>query len=186
MVDESSDAKGMVMEPAEIEELKAALQKGVEDHKATLAKSVEAYKETLVREREAWMTTVRADEVMRKALIDLAMTAIRTTIVVNGGAVIAIMAFVGNLLVKDPVVGKALMAVLAPALASFLTGIGLGTLTAMFAYLAQLGFLEWERKDGIGSPWAYGLRIAAMVTRFGSFLAFAVGSAIAVHAFGTL
>jgi hypothetical protein len=73
-----------------------------------------------------------------KGAIELGQQTLKSLELVNGGAVIAILSFYGNV-VKDGSTAPIDPTALTHGLASFATGLGAAVLAAIFAYLSQLG-----------------------------------------------
>jgi hypothetical protein len=72
-----------------------------------------------------------------KAVIQFALAAIQGVILVNGGAAVAILAFLGNIWQKDNSLHPMALAITWP-LELFLCGVTAGVATAAMGYLAQL------------------------------------------------
>jgi len=160
------------MEPSELEEFKAALQKDVESHKCTMAKSVEHYKETLLLSREHV-----------RIVNEFALTSIRMAMIINGGAIVALLAMIGNAMARQPDTSQGLVLgrLLGPALSGFVAGLVLAVLSGMLSYLT---ILLWQT-DGTDKPkpMTQTLRIGSIAVGGGSLLAFIVGSVLAIRAF---
>lgn len=109
-------------------------------------------------------------------MIAFSQAAQRNLILINAGASIALLTFMGNLLTKGESVAGFVL-----ALACFAAGVAVGTLTSALAYLAQYLYsypgTKWEK---IGT-WLHGV---AIFTGFGTLAIFVAGSAVAYHAFG--
>lgn len=108
---------------------------------------------------------------MVKLSTSTGFTALKTAVLINGGAVIALLAFMGSQ-------RGALMPQLAHNMVAPLTYFTTGTMLSAFAtglgYLAQAGFgneFKWRSTEiGIGS------RIAAIVFAFAAYVAFGCGA----------
>jgi hypothetical protein len=69
-------------------------------------------------------------------------------ILINGGAAIAILAFLGNVWSKDEAIRAAVRTII-PVLTCFLFGVAMGVACAGVAYLAQTFFTHSKNKIGI-------------------------------------
>lgn len=94
---------------------------------------------------EEYNHTNEQSRVLLRGIIDFASGAIRTLLLINGGAAIAVMAFLGNAVVKNSSsasdVAAALHA-LAPSLFWFVVGVFAAGLSAGLAYVSQVIYLE--------------------------------------------
>ncbi|MFQ5673262.1 MAG: hypothetical protein ACE5G9_09215 [Nitrospinales bacterium] len=101
-----------------------------------------------------------------KASVDLAGIAIKSALLINGGATVAILAFLGNFLSKD-----AQKTVVLNALASPLGYFSLGVVTAAIgsglAYCSQRSYLEEWNKAGICFNL---LAVIFIVATYGAFI----------------
>lgn len=111
-----------------------------------------------------------------KGVLQFSLAAIRGIILVNGGAAIAILAFLGNVWSKDPSTHAAASSLVWP-LRCFLGGIAAGLATAAAAYVAQTAF--GRRWNGIG----VGFQIAGMLFALVGLVAFIAGSLGAADVF---
>lgn len=152
-----------------------------ENYKATT--QVERYRERMLREREQWVIAYRAG---KAAVAALAVLALRSLILANGAAVIAILTFLGHMAREGS--PSQLAKVMVPALHWFLGGVTLGMVAAALAYLSQVFFTELpatheavteeaeaktKAKDHPAGTWT---RIGAVLLAFGSLASFVVGS----------
>lgn len=141
-----------------------------ERYKALLQYDVSALREEYKQRNEHHRT-------MHRSIVDFASGAIKIILLINGGAAIAILAFLGNEAAKNGSAADTLAAVraLAPALNSFVVGVFAAGFTAGFAYLSQVIFLELPER---WRPQTYGnvLRAIAVAAATASLFAFAVGS----------
>jgi hypothetical protein len=115
-----------------------------------------------------------------KAVVSFSTTTIRLLVLINGGAVIAMLALLGNLWGKDAEGQKAaakIAGALDDPLLAFVVGLGAGVITGGISYLAQTAFSDFHNRIGIG------LQVVACVTAAVSFGAFVIGSYWAVDAF---
>ena len=113
-----------------------------------------------------------------RAVIEAGQTAIKSAMLMNGGAAVALLAFLGNLLTRSPNFGNAvLIARINTAMLIFLTGVGLAGLTSGFRYVSQALYADRTRpKRG---DWARNL---AVLLAFSSLVAFLVGGLVAYTA----
>ncbi len=163
-------------------------QQDIERYKAQVALEVERYKGELQQQLETYKGDlnryVAETQVSSRATIDFALAAIRGLVLINGGAVVAILAFLSNLWTQDNASAKVLAAGLQTPMALFVAGAGLGTLTAMLSYCAQRAIHELDAPEGRKTHWfAHLLTGLAILSGFGGLAAFAVGSLQAVDAF---
>jgi hypothetical protein len=87
-------------------------------------------------------------------------------VLINGGAAIAILTFLGNVWAKDPITHKAAGALAWP-LELFLIGVGLGAVTAALAYVSQSCFgRRWNK----ASTYFQGLAVAATAAEIAAFI----------------
>lgn len=78
-------------------------------------------------------------------LTQFAVQSIKSLLLINGGAAIALLAFIGNFIGKDDInieAFKITLAILSKALLSFSAGVCLGTLASFSSYICQLLYLE--------------------------------------------
>jgi hypothetical protein len=188
------------MEPnPEFEVFKADLQKGIETHKAQLQRDLESFKATVLSQQDSWkeQSTINIRKWEHdlewlqssfRALIDFSVVAIRSLILINGGAVVAILAFLSNVWKADGQAGGLSIAkAITGPLAYFIGGLVAAIATSMFAYLAQMLFTERrkEKEGQMQSPLGSTCRVIAMVLAIASLVAFACGSWRAVQVFAT-
>ena len=116
---------------------------------------------------------------MFRSVMEAGRTTLNSLIIMNGGAAIALLAFLGNVLAKDPPV--AALAALVPgiraAMLDFVVGVGLAGASSALRYLTQL--LSAGRPQLGGA-----LTIMAIVVGLGSLALFFVGGLTAFRAFG--
>ncbi len=156
----------------------------LERYKAKLLNENERYKAELQANLESYRIEHAGQPVLMKAVSDYALAAIRGLLLINGGAVIALLAFLADIWATDNTLARDLAANLGDAMGSFVGGAGLSTLTAMLAYLAQRAINELTAPEGRTFHWAaHALTVAAIVSAFLSFALFAAGSFRAIDAF---
>lgn len=113
-----------------------------EDEPEQARKIWELNKEAAEREHERSDGTILE---VSKAAVTNAETVIRTLILINGGAAISIMTFVGSLAAK-PGAPTTQIAAIAKGLEWFAIGTLAATLTACFAYLSNFLYVSAEQK----------------------------------------
>lgn len=168
----------------QLELFKAELAKDLERHKANLQHELQKAKGHMDAHYDHWRLTVQSkmqtQQSMFRGLIDFALAATRAIIFVNGGAAIAILAFLGHVWGADSGTAKHVLEGAKPALWWFLAGVTAGMITAALAYLSQVLFAELRDQR----PGNY-LRVAAVVVAACGLFAFTHGAISAVDAFGT-
>jgi len=112
----------------------------------------------------------------RKAAIDSANAAIRAMILVNGGAVLALLAFLGAL--EDSNEGSVKIAALVDPIGWFAWGVGFAVVTAALAYVVNMldAYIvasiegQWEhpyRREGRLAKWLKPIRAIAHISALG-------------------
>ena len=79
-----------------------------------------------------------------RALITLGQAAVRYQIIINGGACVALLAFIGGIFDKDELVARSL----STALLYFGLGVIAGGLVAGFGWIGQRSFYNFREQDG--------------------------------------
>ena len=125
-LDDVATSPSVAITPTELEQYKAQLQLEVERHKGTNASNLEMF----------------------KAVISAGQNAIRSSFLLNGGAALALLAFISHLAETQP----ARVSALADTLMPFVIGVFAISLTSGFTYLSQ-GFFaandgSWKVKTG--------------------------------------
>lgn len=161
------------MDDKDIETYKAQLQMEVETHKATLSKEHERYRAEWQSRLEHWKETRSRERELYPGVFMFAVLGIKTLIIVNGGGAIAIIAFLGHIWTGNADLAPAMAVILAWPLGLYVAGVGLGLLTAMLSYLAQVSFAEpeSERMRRLWGSTFRGLAIAAAAAGFAAFVA---------------
>lgn len=90
--------------------------------------------------KDAELSTFKAIEQF-KSVISMAELSLKSSIVINGGAAVAILTFVGNSKIVDK-------SQLVFGLLSFSLGVFLASVATLFGYLAQNNYLESQEKKG--------------------------------------
>jgi len=140
---------------------------------------LEQFKAQLVREHSEEQRAYDASLEMQRATIATGELALKSTLLINGGAAVAFLAFLGNAWSK---IGSASAKLaLATALEMFVFGVIATGVGIAFAYIAQAGFGDefGEHSDWIGA----GARAIAIVLVFLSFFLFYLGCRSATAAF---
>jgi len=164
----------------EIERFKARLAADLESRKATLQKDLEYYKAQLTAHYDQWRLSIeretRGQLAMHRSIIDFALAAIRGVTIVNGGAAVATLAFLGQVWARNESTAQSLVAAATPALFWFLAGVAAGPVTAFLAYVAQAFFTEWRK-------WAGEIaRVVALLVAIFGVAAFGLGALNALKA----
>jgi len=103
------------------------------------------------------------------AVITFAVHALKTAILINGGAAIAILALVGKIWAD-----KNIVSYLAASLLLFTIGVLAAAIGTGVSYLAQSGFLMAENEDDYKNPTKF--QRAGICSVIVSYIAFALGS----------
>ena len=111
---------------------------------------------------------------MFEAAVEFAITAIKTLVMVNGAAVIALLTFVGQVWANDQSNGSAMARVLFWPLLFFLTGLIMAVLTCLLAYITQM--ITTEHGRGVIPPLSKKIRLFAIATSVLSIMAFTAGA----------
>jgi hypothetical protein len=115
---------------------------------------------------------------MFKSVIEAGRTALNALILMNGGAVVALLAFLGNALAKEPPSGfKFRVQVINAAMLVFVLGVGWAGVSLALRYLTQL--LGHGRSASVGNKMNY----AAIVSGLASLALFFAGGITAYIAF---
>src|SRR5690242_4457345 len=106
-------------------------------HKAQLERETKKYEADL----RVWS---EAKSVMARATVEFGITCIRALVLINGGAIIAILTFLGSLWGRDSSAARKVAEGAGGALSVFVAGLGIAILTGFLAYLSQLIFAEMK------------------------------------------
>ncbi|WP_460128003.1 hypothetical protein [Pseudomonas sp. S3_A09] len=154
---QATETSSQDLPPDHIERLKAQLQILVEAHKGDHASSLEMF----------------------KSVIQSGQNAVKTAFLMNGGASVAILAFIGKLTESN----KQSIPEFAWTLTLFVTGVFLISVTAGLTYLSQWLYAdESARKQKAG----FVLNIGAIIIGLGSYGMFIWGMKAAYRAFISL
>ena len=111
-----------------------------------------------------------------KSLVTLSTEGFKLSALINGGAAVALLAYLGNVAGKEKSVPD-----LRGAMFAFLVGLGLCAFSILFAYLTQLKRLnDLAAKRDPSQSWRLSVAISLFI---GSLIAFIVGSVLAVMSF---
>ncbi|BDC37931.1 hypothetical protein PTKU15_12280 [Paraburkholderia terrae] len=172
--------------------LKQLLNQMITDAEKEEAGVVMRTAEQVTHDLEVWKTrtsaTASLSAEMLKATTEAGQTALKAAILINGGAAVAILAFVGNAVTKwalDP--GSPLLTAVGFALLTFVVGTGLAGTSSAFRYLSQFAYgtaFESESNDRkkCWNTWGHVGSAVAVVLGVFSFAAFFVGGYQAFHA----
>ena len=111
-----------------------------------------------------------------RSVISLGQNAIRTSFLMNGGASVALLAFIGHLAAIKP----ACIGVFASSLIPFLIGVLVMTMTSGFTYLSQ--WLYSSEKQKIQKA-GFGVNVLCIIMGLSSYVFFIWGMIRAYHAF---
>ncbi|MCE5194928.1 MAG: hypothetical protein LLF28_05650 [Nitrospiraceae bacterium] len=153
-LDEAIKSPSPVVSPAKLEKYKAELQGWVEQNKAAHESGLEMF----------------------RSVIQSGQNAIRSSFLLNGGAAVAMLAFIGKLTENQ----AAKIPAFAPSLTIFVIGVLAITVTSGITYLCQwfyAGNQQWKVKTG------FWLNIAAIVLGLSSYGIFIWGMCEAYAAF---
>lgn len=157
---------------------------GQQEHGGTAVSEVRAN-----HQLEIWKTHLSADSAMSvelfKAATEGGQTALRSAIVINGGAAVTVLAFAGNAITKGQIApGAPLLSAIGTALLWFMVGVGVAGVSSGFRYLSQFFYSQsnlgrgnrwWARSGAIGN-------VISILLGVGSFAVFFVGGVAAYHA----
>jgi hypothetical protein len=121
-----------------------------------------------------------------KATADFALETMRSLVLVNGGAAVGMLTFVGNVWARNPGLSRVVLTHLADAMASYGGGLALAVLACAFSYLAQWCATDLSREGGSNSPAQRWFRLwqrATMIVAILSWLAFLGGLSFCFIAF---
>jgi hypothetical protein len=113
---------------------------------------------------------------MFEAAVEFAILAIRTLILINGAAVIALLTFVGQVWANDQHNGSAMAHILFWPLLFFLAGLILAVITCLLAYITQM--ITTEHGAGAIPPLSKKVRLFAIMASVLSIAAFSAGAVL--------
>jgi len=174
-----TDARGYTADldakSAQLERLKAELQKDVESHKAALQEDVESYKDSLRLRTDFKVASFNAT-------IGFAQAAIRGLVLINGGAAVALLTFLTRVWAPDDQASIQAARIANEALFWFVLGTASAVSCAGISYVAQTVFSRSVQKTDrwVGIP----LQITGILLAVISLVAFYFGCMRAVGALG--
>lgn len=124
-------------------------------------------------EAEMLRARLAYDRDQHSTAFEAANGALRTAILVNGGAAVAVLTFLGDLSKEKP----ALALAMSGSLGWFGGGVLIGAIATGLAYTTQLAYAKQKREVGIGLNWLAGLSVTA------AYGGFALGLYYAFDAF---
>jgi len=136
---------------------------------------------------EVWKAQLSAHSTMSvemfKSTVEAGQTALRSAIVINGGAAATVLAFAGNAITKGQILpGMPLLTHIGAALLWFMFGLGGAGIATGFRYLSQFAYsVSHSGTPRWGSAGAVS-NIISICLGVGSFLAFLLGGLAAYHA----
>ncbi|MFM0506701.1 hypothetical protein [Paraburkholderia sp. RL17-373-BIF-A] len=134
---------------------------------------------------EVWKTQVGMFAEMLKATTEAGQTALKSAILINGGAAVAMLAFVGNAVTKSDLrPGSPILSHIGGALLIFMVGTGLAGTSTAFRYISQWCYAEAVNKPVPSRERTCGhaFSIVAVLLGIGSFTAFFAGGWLAFKA----
>lgn len=148
---------------------------------------LERFKAEAQRDLKRYEVISNTLQMAAKGSIDFAMLAIRSLIFSNGGAIVGIVTFTGNIWSRQPSIAKELSKLLVWPIGLFSAGLVCALLTAGGAYVAQVLFSEFLENSDDGelrpSPWAERVRIASVALAILSLATFIWGAVATLNAF---
>ena len=147
--------------------------------------------EQIKHELEVWKTQTSTDLAfgveLLKGTIEAGQTALRSAIAINGGAAVAMLAFVGNAVTKWQT-GGPLLSKVGAAMLVFVLSAGFGGTATGFRYLAQFGYSEARYAGAKKERMLRCGRVANVVSILlgvASFAGFFAGGVLAYRAIAT-
>lgn len=119
-----------------------------------------------------------SENTMETSLINLSQNAFKTVILINGGAVVALLTFLGNIWAKDPTT-VTVVSLLAESIRFFSIGVLTGALGSGTIYICN--YLYAIRKQGM----AITFHVLTLVLAISSYVCFGFGAYSAHIAFLT-
>ncbi len=140
--------------------------------------------------RAVWEKQVETLSVLQRGVFDVAMLAMKSLLVFNGGAIIALLTFFGNFIARNPERSASIVA-LADSILFYVIGAALALVSTMLTYLTlevilrgrvRKLLLEKMPMTVFGSWPGHVLRILAALSGVASFCLFVAGSLTAAEA----
>ncbi|MEQ8307853.1 MAG: hypothetical protein RIA09_14955 [Hoeflea sp.] len=135
--------------------------------------ALKEYEAALAQQLETIKLTHASDLEMFKSVIDAGQNSIRTMIAINGGASVAMLAFMGHLASNE----SNQVANFAASFAPFAVGTFLAGLVSGVTYLSQWLY------GGNHTKWGFALNLASIALGAGAYACFAVGAYQSYNAF---
>jgi hypothetical protein len=179
---------GSLADPAAValERMKSQLAHDLAHYQGQVAQSIETHKPQLQATNNHEASERENERASFRATIEFALLVIRSLVLVNGGAAIGVITYLGHLWSKTPESALASAMVVQHGLYAFVAGLALALLTAGCSYIAQALYSELDRHGGKTSPaaskgnrWRYA-GVACAALSLGAFIAGAYLSAQAV------
>ena len=160
-----------------IASVKAETPTDAETKKLRQEAELATFKANNDRHLAEYRASVDSANEMFKSVIETAKTALTTSILINGGATVALLAFLGNLLAKVGNPPAQMQSNVVAALTTFALGVLLGGLATSFTYATQYCYAkEFERSGAT-------FHILTVFLVLSTYIAFLVGVIICYHAF---
>jgi len=137
---------------------------------------------------EVWKTRVSMSAEMLKATVEAGQTALKSAILINGGAAVAMLAFVGNVVTKSDLrPGAPLLSHIGAALIIFVFGAGCAGTSTAFRFLSQRCYEDalHVNEKSLWKIWGDRAAIVSILLGVASFAAFFAGGWIAFRAVST-
>lgn len=137
------------------------------------------------RQLEIWKTKIGVGSEMLKATIEAGQTALKSAIIINGGAAVSMLAFVGNAITKSDLrPGSPLLTHTGVALFIFMIGTGLAGTSTAIRYLSQHCYQDasYDNASPLWRLWGNRFAVASVVLGVGSFASFFAGGYLAFRA----
>lgn len=122
-------------------------------------------------EIERWELNSAVELEMFKSVIEAGQTALKASLLMNGGAAAALLAFMGNFLTKDPApqAGSPMISGIGAALLSFVLALGFAGTATGFRYLSQAAYASSQRWRMSGHVLTVVSIVLALASYFGFF-----------------
>ena len=140
--------------------------------------------------RAIWEKQVETIGVIQRGVFDVAMLAMKSLLIFNGGAIIALLTFFGNFIARNPERSSSIAA-LADSILLYIVGVALALFSIMLTYLTleiilrgrvRKLLVEKRPMTVFGSWSGHALRVLAAVSGLASFCLFVAGSITAADA----
>jgi hypothetical protein len=135
---------------------------------------------------EVWKAQLTAistfDVEMFKSVIESGQAAVKSAILINGGAAAALLAFAGSAITKwqmEP--GSPLLTAVGDAMVCFMLGVATAGFSSGFRYLSQASFASWEQGRGKKRWFIIGrvFQVLSVASGLASFILFVIGGLMA-------